>query len=590
MDGVKEMAELSGSDVSVASSQLKFFLALKELEKQDLLDDFFAQMNMKSSVDELGADAAIERMVLNFSTAGMKNIINNHPEVLEDINKKIDGQSLEEEFSVAGVNVESVHPDTVEFLKATKVFEAEFPDKESPSLKERMLAGKDNVLKALASDKGKVALNAALLGIAVGTGGAGVIAAAKLAHSVGNMALKNPSVRDLCGRVEEKALGYLANIGIPVDTIRKSMRMVQEKVEAEVEKRPWLKGKMVPILGVAAALGGLLIYQNLDAVSDLASKMTLDNAQSLAASGVNTVLEAGQNIDPGQTVEALKGYSDNVANYFSDQEVPSSAVGFEPEVDAGISIPDPSASIAENLPSSSVGFAPEVDSNISIPDPSGSISDNMVPPVEIDPNGISLPSAEVDTQGIAVPQETPNQVLSKGDIPLSEKEAYAALDQAQAAEHAVHAVGSANVHVVVEKDNLWNITKGLLPEGSSKTMIAEGVQAFIDANPGLETHPNLIYPGDKFLIPESLLAHAEPVPIPIPDVPVPVDAAVMALADVPLNAPTLAPVFPELDTSALEQTTLLPNAAAVLPAVSPGVTDEIKQVAKRVVSPPGISI
>jgi hypothetical protein len=528
MDEVKEMAEVSNVELDLASSQLKFFLSLKELEKRDLLDDFFEQMNMKSSVDELGADAAIEKMVLNFSTAGMKNISKNFPEVLDDIHKKIDGQTLYDDFVGIAIDRDQLAPETIDFLKTTKLFESEFPDKDSPSLKERLLASKDSLLAVLGSDKGKVAINAALLGVALGTGGAGILAGAKLAHAVGEMALKNPAVRDLCSRVQDKAVGYLADLGVPVDTIKSGMRLVEHKAQEQIEKRPWLKGKVLPILGIGAAIGGFLLHQNFDSVAKLAGDVfDLDNARSVASSGMNTVLETAHNLDAGKIVESAKGASDHfaskVAGLFGG-ETPDSTVGFSPDVN------------------------PVVDPTVEIP----SVAD-------VDPNGIATPDSPAATAPAAAQPEIRNEHIDRDAVSQIQNEH---IDRAGTAPAAPEVATPESLHIVSKGESIWNITKGILPEGASNHDIAEGVKAFIAANPDVSSHPNLIFPGDKLLVPDTILSsHTAAID------------AVKSMADIKVDVPVIVPEPPALDTTSLTQTTIEPNstAAIILPDVAKAV-------------------
>lgn len=518
------MAEVSNVDLDLASSQLRFFLSLKELEKRDLLDDFFEQMNMRSSVDELGADAAIEKMVMNFSTAGMKNIAKNYPEVLDDIHSKINRQSLTNDFEGIEIDRELVEPSTIDFLKTTKLFDTEFPDKERPSLRERLLAGKDSLLEVISSDKGKVALNAALLGVALGTGGAGILAGAKLAHAVGEMALKNPAVRDLCGRVQDKAIGYLAGIGVPVDTIKSGMRLVEHKAQEQIEKRPWLKGKVLPILGIGATIGAILLHQNFDSVAKLAGDVfDLDNARSVASSGMNTVLEAAHNLDAGKMVEGAKDASGHFANKVAD------IFGGE-------------------TPDSTVGFSPDVNPTVEIP----SVAD-------VDPNGIATPDSPAATapdHTAAAQPEIRNEHIDRDALAQIQNSDFGAIqnehiDRAGVAPSVPEVGAPDSLHVVSKGESIWNITKGLLPEGASNHDIAEGVKAFIAANPDVSSHPNLIFPGDKLLVPDTIFSsHTAAMD------------AVKSMADIKIDAPVIMPEPPTLDTTSLTQTTIEPNSAA----------------------------
>lgn len=530
MDEVKEMAEVSNVDLDLASSQLKFFLSLKELEKRDLLDDFFEQMNMKSSVDELGADKAIEKMVLNFSIAGMKNISKNYPEVLDDVHKKIDGQSLYDEFADIAIDRDQLAPETVDYLKTTKLFESEFPDKESPSLKERLLSSKDSLMAVLGSDKGKVAINAALLGVALGTGGAGILAGAKLAHAVGEMALKNPVVRDLCSRVQDKAVGYLADIGVPVDTIKSGMRLVEHKAQEQIEKRPWLKGKVLPILGIGATIGAILLHQNFDSVAKLAGDVfDLDNARSVATSGVNTVLETAHNLDAGKMVDGAKDatghFANKVAGIFGG-ETPDSAVGFSPDVN------------------------PTVDPAVEIP--------NVA---DVDTNGIATPdspaattTAQPEFRNEHIDREALAQIQNEHQPEFRNEH----IDRTGAAPAAPEVSTPESLHIVSKGESIWNITKGILPEGASNHDIAEGVKAFIAANPDVSSHPNLIFPGDKLLVPDTILSsHTAAMD------------AVKSMADIKVDAPVIMPEPPTLDTTSLTQTTIEPNSAAAITIPDP---------------------
>lgn len=479
------MSEFNAAEIESSASQLKFYLAIKEIEKRGLLQDLIEQMNVASVVRGYGpknSELAVRDSILTFNSESMRAIVKNHPDVIDDILKKIDSQDLTEELSGADLTIDQLNADTVEYLKTVKFFESEFPDDQQVLLKERIISAKNLISDALSSDKGKVVLNAVLLGVAVGTGGAGVIAGAKLLHSVANMAMKNPSVSRLFDRVQEKAYDFLSNSGVPVEKIQAGKDLVVRAISDQVEKRSWLKSRALPLLLMGGAIGSVLLYQNFDSAKDLVS-MALDG-----------------DLPGGDAVSKTLGFS---------PEVPDSVAGAQSE-------------------------------------------------------GLDIPKSSGNDSSISVPEGNAEHV--------SEGKPSAALDAVQIAQE------TTGYHTVVKNDSIWNITKGLLPEGATNQEIYKGVQAFIDANPNVASHPNLIFPGDELKIPDYLN----------PEIKADLVSEVRGVEDIKIDAPVISPVVPELS---LNEVRIEPNNQAPIMIPDAAVTmasegkDVVKSVAKGSVGP-----
>lgn len=498
------MADINNPDVELSASQLKFYMAVKELEKRNQLNELFDHLNLKSVAKQEPNETskAVIDAYMKFSGDAMKVIVKNHPEVIDEIQKKIDAQDLTDELESAGVSATELDQNTIEFLKTTKHFESEFPDPEKPSLKERMVAAKDLVAGALGSDKGKIAVNAVMLGVAVGTGGAGVIAGAKLVAAVANMAMKNPSVAKTFEKVQGRVTDYLVEAGVDVSSIAKGHQMVVHTLKDQVEKRPWLKRLAVPALLVGAAVGAVLIHQDFDAVKNLAAQ-----AQDYAEKALNGDV---------------------------------SSLGFSPEVG------DPKdLTSGMNIADSSV----LTDGSISAPDVASVPSDAGI---QIPDSGVVAPDTGIATPDGAVGIDSPEFVA---DLPQTASPVTDGMPPASGVEVAQAVSGAGGVHVVTQGESIWKITKGLLPEGASNHDIAAGVQSFIDANPSVASHPNLIFPGDSLVIPDHLQPSVQPTMV---------SDVANSLVDVKIDVPQIVPVMPDIDLSSLELTSMEPNSSAVL--------------------------
>lgn len=63
-------------------------------------------------------------------------------------------------------------------------------------------------------------------------------------------------------------------------------------------------------------------------------------------------------------------------------------------------------------------------------------------------------------------------------------------------------------HVVLRGQNLWSIAASYLPTSAPAEEVAAAVEAWIEANPGLRTHPDLVTPGDVYRVPGGMTAGA----------------------------------------------------------------------------------
>ncbi|MDU8351381.1 LysM peptidoglycan-binding domain-containing protein [Pseudomonas syringae pv. actinidiae] len=538
------MAENIEMTQDQALDQLKLQLALKELDKRRMLDLFMSDLGIKDQVapKDIFEDAAFEKFMFEFSKKGPETIIQKYPDIWEAVETNIHSQNLDEEFDGVGISHDQVSEDTLEFLKATKAFEAEFPDSERVSLKDRLWVAKDKILEVASSPEGKVAINAVMLGVALGTGSAGIMAGAKLAVAVSAMLMKNPAVAALAEKVQSKLVSHLETVGIPVGSIEKGLAVIKEKT-APVTDKPMFKRFAVPALMAAVAVGaffmnGSVRIPSLDGVGDLASN-ALGKAADIATNPLAYAGElpgmAGQAVDSvaGMATDGLHGAKEALGSVhqFMDNHDPVSAVASRAHDSAeGLSEFWDKATgthvggVGDHAPVIASGDVPMVDgqtvagvdplpnqnwANNSFADGAENQTPSLVPnePPVIDMDSPTVASVDVPRadQVAGAPSVdhasgVEKDIMARTDIDLSEKQALLAVNEA--AGHAV--AGTAAEHVVAKGESVWKITEKMLGHGASDHDIAVGVKSFIDANPHLASNPDLIFPGDKLVVPAGM--------------------------------------------------------------------------------------
>ncbi|MFK4132176.1 LysM peptidoglycan-binding domain-containing protein [Pseudomonas luteola] len=510
MSADKESVEVTQEQVL---ANYKFLMALQELEKQNRLTELFDNLSIGQDKLELGAEEAIKRFQNNFDFNNVKKnleiIETSSPDILKLITKEIDETDISGPLKDNGLEGAQFDDSAMRVMKTVHAFEERFPSQEHPSLSKRLGIVAKSLMDAKNTTNGKIVFNSVMLGVALGTGGLGVLAGAKLGMALGEKLMTIPKVRELAEGVTAKAVTYMKDtLHIPTDQIKAGFDKIQEKANSN-------RAFKFIALGAVALLAGGGITHLLN--PDQSVLETVKDGLSSAGSKISDVAEHAFSDPVGTGQQLVAGVKDA----FSFDHADAANTGFTdaPAINDTTAPLNDTVTVAE--PDPSIVEKPALDPDASVTPEAHQVNGGVAADASVTPETPQV------SEGVAA--DTPNTDSSvsssntNGAVPEDVKQDAIASVESPSVDVAP-ALSAATEYEVKSGDSLWNITKHMLGDTATNHEIAEKLQDLIKANPQIG-NPDLIFPKDVIHIPEGF--------VPQGPVPVGVDIAAMTIPSMP---------------------------------------------------------
>lgn len=437
--------DLGDPDINVATNQLLAQVVMKQAIAQGVEDAMFHKIADKLGSNKLALPLTVTNQALVAEYAD--DVLETYPEITSKVReqvKKKSGQSLLEEAGFDWPTIKAIEkkaPEYLDHLAVSNVHEAHFPV-DGTSLVDRLKAGKDTVLQALARPDVKKAMGWAGLAVGCATGGVVITAGMKGMGYLASRLAANPAFQSFSQKLEGKAVGFLSKV-LDIEP-----QVIQEKIDKGKDVAQKVAGSKWGTLGKAAALVGVgIALGQVDMVRDAVSSVA---ANSLQAGAV--ALEVSSELAQQGLDSATQGISE-----LGDR--------IQQLADEG------RQSFAENLRSVA----------------------SSVEPTTFDAGEQYV--GQVMGQSVESSAERLLEIPGDQEIQAGELESLIVGDSIESALGDVDLTNSSTV-TVVKGDSLWSIAEKSLGEGASNGEILTKVNEIYENNKAaIGSNPNLIHPG-----------------------------------------------------------------------------------------------